>query len=77
MMKTETNFANLIEGNGRFLRKNEEFRRLSTGQQPEYVVVTCSDSRTAPTIATDSGKGPEGSADEEQRDKEGIRERCA
>lgn len=57
MVKIEKDFANLIERNGRFLRTNEDFKVLSRGQHPEYVVVGCSDSRTAPTIVADSKLG--------------------
>ena len=56
-MKLETNFSNLIERNRRFLRTNEDFKALSTGQRPEYVVIGCSDSRTTPTIVADSRLG--------------------
>jgi carbonic anhydrase len=55
----------LLEGNQRFKngktkgarRTPADFRRLATGQYPEAVIVSCSDSRVPPEILFDVGLG--------------------
>ncbi|HSZ54799.1 MAG TPA: carbonic anhydrase [Tepidisphaeraceae bacterium] len=56
---------NLLEGNGRFAAGNPssprrspaDFQQLAEGQAPFAVVVSCADSRVAPEILFDVGKG--------------------
>jgi carbonic anhydrase len=55
----------LLAGNERFAkgqpsnprRSPEDFRALAEGQYPNAVIVSCSDSRVAPEILFDVGKG--------------------
>jgi len=54
----------LIEGNENFknnTRKNQDFvtqrQELTKGQKPNYIIVTCSDSRVCPEIIFDNGLG--------------------
>lgn len=50
-------FENLLEGNNRFRHSNIDFRKLKDSQCPEFVVVSCSDSRVSPPIITSSSLG--------------------
>ena len=40
-----------------FKKYESAFSKLKTGQSPETLIITCSDSRVCPTIMTDSGPG--------------------
>lgn len=47
----------LLEGNGRFRNSNKDFKAMAGSQKPNYVVVTCSDSRVPPSIIFDAPLG--------------------
>ncbi len=53
----EDTFRNIIEGNKRFRGSNREFRKFAEYQDPDYVIISCSDSRVPPSIITDSPLG--------------------
>ncbi len=50
-------FNQLLETNKKFLNTNKEFKRLRDSQNPDFVVIACSDSRITPTIILDRKLG--------------------
>ncbi len=54
---TEKIFNRLLEANERFLKTNVEYRMLKDSQHPDYVIISCSDSRITPSIVMDQGLG--------------------
>jgi carbonic anhydrase len=64
-MNSETVLQNLLEGNRRFAggrttgphRDAERRHELIAGQNPEAIVITCSDSRVVPELLFDAGIG--------------------
>lgn len=54
---TGTDFLTLTKGNERFRKSNKDFQTLVEFQNPEFVVITCSDSRVSPSIILDSPLG--------------------
>ena len=51
------NFFSIIKGNSRFRSSNTDFRNLAVSQNPEYILIACSDSRVAPSIILDAPLG--------------------
>ena len=57
-----TNFADLVSGYRRFRegdwrRQRERWEQLASGQNPQVMVIACSDSRIDPSIVFDAGPG--------------------
>ena len=50
-------FFSIIKGNSRFRSSNTDFRNLAVSQNPEYILIACSDSRVAPSIILDAPLG--------------------
>ena len=50
-------FSSVLAGNRRFVSKNRDYPNLVHSQNPEYVVISCSDSRVAPSIILDAPLG--------------------
>jgi carbonic anhydrase len=50
-------FLKLIKGNEEFRSKNREFKELAQSQKPEFVVISCSDSRVSPSIILNAPLG--------------------
>lgn len=55
--QTRPNLASLLEGNQRFRGSNTDYGRLARSQHPEFVVVSCSDSRVSPSVIMDAPLG--------------------
>ncbi len=50
-------FYSIINGNSRFRSSNADFRELAVSQNPEFIIIACSDSRVAPSIILDAPLG--------------------
>lgn len=46
-----------MSGNQKFIQINREFKSLLDSQHPEFVVISCSDSRVSPSITMDQPLG--------------------
>ncbi len=57
MNQKNEDFSKLIQGNKVFRGKNREFRELSEEQNPEFVIISCSDSRVSPSLVMDAPLG--------------------
>lgn len=50
-------FSGIMSGNQKFIQINREFKSLLDSQHPEFVVISCSDSRVSPSITMDQPLG--------------------
>jgi carbonic anhydrase len=60
--QTEDNVDKLIEGHKKFLKeifptRKDQFKLLADSQAPEYLFITCSDSRIVPDLILGTGPG--------------------
>lgn len=53
----ESIFRILLDGNRKFRRRYHDFRVLAESQHPEFIVITCSDSRVPSSIIMDAPLG--------------------
>ena len=56
-VKAVPDYKKLLDGNARFRQTNQDYRALARGQNPEHIVVACSDSRVAPELITGAKLG--------------------
>jgi carbonic anhydrase len=61
-LKAEENYQRLLDGNRDWAKKMREadpqyFEKMSAGQSPEYMFITCSDSRVLVNTMTNTGPG--------------------